>query len=359
MKKARRLALQAACAAVAVAVLGRLAMQADLGATWRAVSSAGPLVAVALVPFAVGMTLDAWGMVLLLRALGHRTTLAQMLPVRFASEALHVTLPAGFVAADGATAVLLEKRCDVPVRDGVVASIARKWLVMRSHAAYIVVGAGAGFAALAVLAGVVRMPALPWIVVASAAVPLVLAEGVRAGLLGKSTFAKLHALAARIPSKRVAAWIASREHEATASDAQAAKLRGAGGATAMATLAFLGCWCFEALESALLLRLVGVHVDLAAVFAVEAGLSMVRSIVVFAPSGLGVVDLGYATVFGALGADPGSAAAFVLLRRAKEAVWVAIGYATLTALRARAAAPPAAATPTPEPVRVGSVAEPA
>jgi uncharacterized membrane protein YbhN (UPF0104 family) len=91
---------------------------------------------------------------------------------------------------------------------------------------------------------------------------------------------------------------------------------------------------------------------------------MVRSIVVIAPSGLGVVDLGYATVFGALGADPGNAAAFVLLRRAKEAVWVAIGYATLTALRGKATRPAeavagAVATPTPEPVRVGSVAEPA
>jgi uncharacterized membrane protein YbhN (UPF0104 family) len=362
--KARRLVLQVLCGAIAVAVLARLVMQADLGATWRAISSAGPFVAAALLPFAAGMALDAWGMVALLRALGHRTTLAQMLPVRFASEALHVTLPAGFVAADGATAVLLEKRCDVPVRDGVVASIARKWLVMRSHAAYILAGAVAGFAALATLAGVVHMPALPWIVAASAAVPLVLAEGVRAGLLGRSTFSRLHAVAGKIRSRRLAAWVASRKHDATASDAQATRLRGARGATAVATLAFLGCWCFEALESALILRLVGVHVDLAAVFAVEAGLSMVRSIVVIAPSGLGVVDLGYATVFAALGADPGSAAAFVLLRRAKEAVWVAIGYATLTALRGKApktaeAAAVAASTPTPEPVRVGSVAEPA
>jgi hypothetical protein len=60
---------------------------------------------------------------------------------------------------------------------------------------------------------------------------------------------------------------------------------------------------------------------------------MVRSVAVLAPSGLGVVDLGYATVLRALGGEPGAVAAFVLLRRAKEAVWVAAGYAILAAER--------------------------
>jgi uncharacterized membrane protein YbhN (UPF0104 family) len=323
---------------VAVAILARLVTKADAAATWRAVTSAGPLVLLSLVPFGIGMALDASGMVALLRALGHRTSLARMLPVRLASEALHVTLPAGFVAADTATAVLLESRCDVPVRDGVVASIARKWLVMRAHAAYIVVGGLAGFGALTVLAGALHVPLLPSSVLASAVVPLVLSVGLGAGLLGRTTFSRLHGALARLPSKRLARWLASRHQEAVATDAQVQRLRGAHAATVVATLAFVGCWCFEALESALLLRLVGVQVDLAAVFAFEAGLSMVRSAIVIAPSGLGVVDLGYATVLQALGADPGGAAAFVLLRRAKEVVWVVVGYALLAALR-RAARP--------------------
>ena len=94
-----------------------------------------------------------------------------------------------------------------------------------------------------------------------------------------------------------------------------------------ATLSFFFCWCLEALESALLLHLVGAPIDLAAVFAIEAGLSLVRSAAVIAPSGLGVVDLGYATVLPMLGADAGAAPAFVLLKRAKEVVWVLFGYA--------------------------------
>jgi hypothetical protein len=262
-----------------------------------------------------------------------------MLPVRLASEALHLSMPAGVVAADAATAALLESRCDVRVRDGIVAALARRWLVMRAHAAYIVVGALVGFSTLAGLSrDLFGRTELPWLVLASALVPLALSAAVAAGLLGQSTFARLHTALARLPSRRLTRWLQSRRHEATATDEQVARLRGSRSAIATATLAFLGSWCFEALESALILRLLGAGaaVDLRAVFAIEAGQSLVRSAAVIAPSGLGVVDLGYGAVLPLLGADAGVAPAFVFLKRAKEVLWVLAGYAVLAALRGRA-----------------------
>jgi uncharacterized membrane protein YbhN (UPF0104 family) len=317
--------------AAGAAILARLLGHADATATLRAVGSAGPLVGTAVVPFALGMTIDAYGAVILLRALGYRTTLWQMLPVRVASEALHISVPAGVVASDTATAALLETRCDVRLRDGVVVSLARRWLVMRAHALYIALGALAGFAALAALSHRLLGNAwLPWLVLASALIPWATSAAVGAGLLGRSTFARLHATAARVPSRRLGRWLATRRNEAAATDAQVAHLRASTAATAAAAAAFLGCWCSEALESALILRLVGASIPLASVFAIEAGLSLVRSAVVVAPSGLGVVDLGYATVLPVLGADPGAATAFVLLKRAKEVVWVLVGYLVLS-----------------------------
>ena len=329
-----RIALQVVFAVVAFALVARFVLRADAAATWRAVSGAGPWVLLAPLPFAVGMAADAWGTAALLRALGHRTTLAQMLPIRLAGEALHVTMPAGFLAADGAAAVLLESRCGVPVRDGIVAAVARKWLVMRSHAAYIAVGALAGFTALATLSrGLVASSALPWIVLGSALVPLALSEGTRAALLGRSTLARLRGVLARLPSRRLARWLDAQRSGVEATEAQIARLRVAQRPAAAAMLSFLACWCCEALETALLLRLVGAQVELSSVFAVEAGLSMVRSAVVVAPSGLGVVDLGYATMFLGMGASPESASALVLLKRGKEAAWVAVGFVLLAALR--------------------------
>ena len=341
-----RMAVTAVGCTIGLSLLARLAMQADAAATWRAVGSAGPLVAAGLLPFAISLAVDAYGTVLLLRGLGHTATLWQVLPVRIASEALHISMPLGVVAADTATAALLEARCDVPVRDGLVASLARRWLVMRAHGAYIFAGAVVGFPTLAALSpGLLGRPGLPWVVLASCLVPLAISAAVAASFLGRTTFARLHATLGRVPSQRLARWLQTRRHEAAATDLQATRLRAAGSATTPATLAFLGCWCLEAVESALLLHLVGAEVTLPAVFAIEAGLSLVRSAAVIAPSGLGIVDLGYGAVLPALGADAGAVPAFVLLKRAKELLWVLAGYSVIGGLRGRAASAAPSASP--------------
>ncbi len=336
VSKQTRACLAIAGLSVAALLLARLFAQTNASAVASAVKSAGPFVVTAVVPFAFGMALDSLGLVALLRALGHHVTLRQVLPVRLASEALHVSMPAGFLASDAAHAVLLESHCNVPGRDGLVASIARKWLVMRSHTVYIVVGALAGFAALAKLSDTLfGRPGLPWIVVASAAIPFGVSAAIGAGVLGRCTFSRLHSWLAKLPSRRLSCWVEARRHDAVATDAQVGRLHAARGAKFLAAGAFLGCWCLESLESALLLRLVGADIPLRSVFAIEAGLSLVRSAAILAPSGLGVVDLGYATVLPVLGADAGAAPAFVLLKRARELVWVALGYAVLASLRAR------------------------
>jgi uncharacterized membrane protein YbhN (UPF0104 family) len=269
--------------------------------------------------------------------MGQRTTFAQMLPVRIASEALHFSLPGGFVASDTATALLLSSRSDVKIPDGVVALVARKWLVMRAHAIYIALGALVGLPALGELSrahGGGR--ALPWAVVGSSIIPLAVSCSIGAVLLGRGTLVNLATLLSRVPLAAVRRWVESRREQAAATDTQVARLRASHRATWMATSAFLVGWCFEALESAFLLHLVGADVPLRAVFAVEGGLSLVRSIVFLSPSGLGVIDLGYAAVLPAFGAEAGATAAFLLLKRAKELAWIAGGYAVLAAMRARA-----------------------
>jgi hypothetical protein len=339
MSKAARVVAVVLGGAFASCIFARLFAHAGAAATWHALGSGGPFVVLAPLPFAIGMAIDSCGTIALLRALGRRTTLAQMLPVRIASEALHLSIPAGFVASDTATAVLLA-RSGVPVADGIVASIARKWLVTRTHAAYIALGALAGLPALAALSRrLLGGGALPWIVLASAAIPLGASWAIGAGLLGRSTFAAIHRALARLPSARLGRWLEARRGQATATDLQVARLRAATRATTAAALWFFAGWCVEALESVLLLHLVGADVPVRSVFAIEGGLSLVRSLAVVAPSGLGVVDLGYATVLPALGADPGTATAFVLLKRAKEIAWVATGYVILAMMRRRAPAP--------------------
>jgi uncharacterized protein (TIRG00374 family) len=105
-------------------------------------------------------------------------------------------------------------------------------------------------------------------------------------------------------------------------------------------------WMLEAVGSWVILRALGVELGFVTVLAVDAALSVVRALAVFAPSGLGVQDLGYLAFFAAVGVPDvaGIGPAFLVLKRAKELFYVVLGFALLFAMRGRGRGERAAAT---------------
>ncbi len=315
----------------------------DLASTGRALLRMGAAAPLVLVPFAGGMLFDTLGVCALLRALGHRgtgtvgaSTVRAVLPIRIATEALHLTAPAGFLVADSTAAALLETRCGVPLADGGVVALARRWLVMRAHFAYIAFGAAVGFGALASASARAFGGAwLPWVVAASALAPLALSAGVGTSFGGGASLSALLAAASRWPWLRTVAgrW----RRGASTVDERLARVGAAHAATWRATGAFFVCWLLESLETAVVLRLLGAPTSFALAMGAEVGISMLRSIGNVAPASLGVQDAGYATLLPAMGVGVDVAAALVVVKRAKELVWIVFGYALLGALRRRGA----------------------
>jgi hypothetical protein len=279
----------------------------------------GALAPLTLLPFVGGMALDALGMRGLLGVMGNRVPVARLLPIRIATEALHVTVPAGFLVADSANAKLLHAHFGVPLTDGAMLAVARKWLVMRAHAVYLTLGAVCGASALAAASQrYLGGGWLPWAVGGCAIVPLSLSVALGQGLRGG-------AMALRFQQ------------------AVFAILGRAGPSTWIAALAFLGAWLFESVDTAVVIRLVGGPPSFAFALASEVGISMLRSLGNVAPAGLGVQDAGYATLLPAMGMSPDVAAAFLLVKRAKELVWIGVGYALLAVLRREPSHAPRAA----------------
>ncbi len=320
---------------VATALLGRAFAHVDPQATLRAVMLIGPLAPLALVAFLVSTTLDALGIRILLHTLGRDVPLSRLLPIRIATEALHLTAPGGFLVADSATATLLAKRCGVPVAEGAALAVARKWLVMRAHAGYLMLGAALGLGwvgALSLHSAGGRW--VPWAVAASALAPLFLSLGLGAGFHGGSALSAAVAfLAAKTPFASLRRRIERWGRGAAAGDVWLTRIGAARRATWTAAAAFFACWLAEALDTAVILRLVGVPADFAFAMAAEVSISMLRSIGNLAPAGLGVQDAGYATLLPILGTTPDAAAAFVVIKRGKELVWIAAGYVLLAVLR--------------------------
>jgi len=335
--RAGRRALLGIVVAAAGVVLVRALAGVDLAATLRAVARPGPWVAIALAPFVVSTAFDAAGMVLLVGALGRTVPFARMLAIRIATEALHLTAPAGFLVADSATAVLLHSRSGVPLREGAVLAVARKWLVMRAHGIYIGLGALAGWGALTAMSrSHLGGSWLAWAVAGGALVPLALSAGVGAGFRGGGAVARVQSVLGTIPWTALRRAVAGWRAGAAEVDGHMASVGAAKAVTRTATLAFLACWLGESLDTAIILRLVGGPFDFALAMGAEVGISLLRSVGNVAPAGMGLQDAGYATMLSGLGVPVDTSAAFVILKRAKEIAWIALGYALLAVLRSPA-----------------------
>jgi hypothetical protein len=318
----------------AFAVVARALRAVDLRETLRAVTEAGALAPLALLPFVGATALDAFGSGLLLQALGRSLPLARLLPIRIATEALHVTAPAGFVVADSATASLLETHFGVPLSEGAALAVARKWLVMRAHAGYITLGAACGAGVLAAVSSrLLGGRWLPWAVCASALVPLTLSAGLGAAFRGRGARGPLRTALGKISWPALERRARSWRTGAAAIDDHLARIGGSRSLTWLATASFFAGWLFESIETALIVRLVGGPLDLSMAMAAEVSISLVRSLGAVAPAGMGVQEASYVVLLPAMGVSPDIAAAFALLKRGKELVWIGIGYALLGAMR--------------------------
>ncbi len=298
----RKKLLQAVLFCAGAALLARAFSGVDFRATLHTLASAGPAALVVLVPFGVGLLLDTSAVLAIARAASLELRATEALLVRVVSEALHFGAPGGVVASEAASIALYTKRCGLEAHESAVVAARRKQLVMRAHAAYLALAAIVGASALS------RIGVRPALVLASAALPLA------------TSFVVTRAMHTK--------WLASAR---SCFD----RVTRARQATALATLVFFAAWLVEATETAVVLRVIGIRLPVPAILAVEGAISLARSAVAFVPGGLGVQDLGYTVAFRALGVTPEAAAAFALLKRAKELVWIVIGFVVSASMRNR------------------------
>ena len=100
-------------------------------------------------------------------------------------------------------------------------------------------------------------------------------------------------------------------------------------------------WLLGSLETWLILRFLGVEVSLTTATVIEAFGTAIRFATFVIPASLGVLEGGFVATFAALGLGTTPAVAFSLVRRLREAVWVAIGLGAFALMRRRAPSPPA------------------
>lgn len=317
--------------ALCVGLFVRTLVASDLASAWARIQAIGPIVVLSLVPFPVALFMDAWSWRSLLLAIGRRVSVWKLFHLRFAIEAVTNSAPVGPLWADALAPILLARSSDVPAVDVFATIAAKRWVVVRMHGTYVALTGAFGASAILHASNVLlKNDSLLVGVFAAALFLVVMSIGFQLLVARGGLGAKISARLARW--KRVTAWIEARRHHFSHADEQIAKLSSNTLVNATASWRMLGLWFFEGLETWVILRLLGVQLTVIEVLSFDAALSVVRSVAMFgAPSGIGVQDVGYLAVLRAYGvADADTVGpAFVVLKRIKEAIWMAIGFVIL------------------------------
>jgi uncharacterized protein (TIRG00374 family) len=243
-------------------------------------------------------------------------------------------VPGGVVLSESLMPFLLRDKCGMPIAEAAAATATRKWLGTRAHGLYIFLSAALGWGFLAQ-----RSVVLPWVVVASGFVPFGFAVFMELAMSRGAVATRTWSLLGRLPFASLRSWLGARRGAAEATDVHFARaIDQSRWRAALATFLYLAAWLCESLEVFVISRALGAPFTFAEVMAFEAGLSLVRSLVFFAPSGIGVQDLGYVAIFASTGAPDAAAVggAVVILKRGREILWILGGWLIVLAYSRKA-----------------------
>jgi uncharacterized membrane protein YbhN (UPF0104 family) len=223
--------------------------------------------------------------------------------------------------------------------------VARKYLLISSQAVSVTLLTVCGFTTLRRLSLTLTGHAeFAWFAFSASIVLCLLACGVGGAFARGRIAERLFALLRRVPSARLQHSLRRKQSGFASTDALTERYFRAGllRTTLLPGSFFLCGWLCEALESYLILRLLGVELDFFAVASVEVMLSFLKNVLFVIPAGIGIQDVGYVSCLSALGVPDALnvGAAFSALKRGKELFWAAVGY-TLLASESRPALAPA------------------
>lgn len=303
--------------ALGLAAIGALLYHVGAGEVARLLASLGWRAPLILAPFAVISYVDALGWARALGRAGRRqVSLWRLYLIRHAGEAVNNLTPTAGLGGEPLKAYLL-RRHGVAAEDGIASVVIAKTAVVSSQFAFTIVGLLFFLDHL----GVLRERALMLIggAFVALAVTFVLVAGQRRGLIAGSV---------RVLERFGARWRWVRRLEAKAAGIDEALLRfyrDDPRGFAVATGYHLVGWLLGAAEVMFFFYLLGVPCDWRQALVVESLTQATMAAAAFAPGGLGVQEVSGTLLCRLVGLGEAPGAAVMLLKRAREIAFSALG----------------------------------
>ncbi len=275
-----------------------------------------------LIFYFIGTLFDTLAWQMLLRPSGRSLPFLRLLLIHIAGESYYRFLPAGVVVGESVKVFMVKKYSLLTTPEIISSLMMRKFLMGIAQALYI---------GLAVMSGIVLYSngingTLASIGLALSVVLLFLFGMMgyffAKGELGKALFSAL----IRIPVPCVKLFLQKNRMSFLDTDSvikeSIIRYRRE---SIIAGILFLLGWSTELIETLAILLSVNAFVTFGSVMVFEPIVSFLRSVVFFIPAGLGIIELGYYSSLQTVSTVGTVAAAFILIKRAKEVFWIVIG----------------------------------
>jgi uncharacterized protein (TIRG00374 family) len=316
-----------------LALIAYLFSKVDLAGSMKLIGSLGPSVLLILLPYLGLHLLETAAWQRLFPKESRPAPFFGLFKIQLVAETVSMTLPAGVAVGEPLRPWLCRKFLGIPLPDGFATVAVRKLLLGATQGIYTLLGALAGFGMLqAVSKQVVDFEGLGVIMIVVSFIMMLVFTLFLFLMTNGNAIRKLHRLLMKIPFEKVRNWLFKQEEGFAETDQKLQRVKSGGIKSLVPVMViYVAAWMMLALETYLILHILGLKVTFFQVLAFDTALTILRAIFFFIPSGLGIQDLGYLAFFHALGIPDYLAygGAFVMLRRLKEVIWYSIGYGVM------------------------------
>jgi uncharacterized protein (TIRG00374 family) len=297
----------------------------DWHATSTYLTQLGPSAPLVLLPYAFVLSCDTLGW----KASFEQPNLpfARLWRIRTATEAVSNSLPAGVAVGETLKTMMLTRAFGMPLADAAANVIVSKFALATAHIVFLFCGLWLGASTLSQTG---RSGMLGVYVAVLAAFFALLMAGVK--LAQNGALSRLLAGLVRIAPARAGSFLARLTEPLMGLDRSLSVLGRLPRAQIAASIAcfFVG-WLSLAFENWFILSLLTPHASFSAALSMEAFVSIVRMAFFFLPGGFGAQDVSFYALLNLWGLPDAEAVAtaFMLIKRAKEVCWIALGYLLL------------------------------
>ena len=299
----------------------------DLSLVALRISGSGLALLLILLPYGLVFVTESLAWRLSIRH-NPRPGLGKLYLIRMATDALLYSIPGGVAVAEPMRPVLLQRQCGVELTEGIGSCIITKINIAVAQAFFVLIG----FILVTVLyPGVTLQLGVGEGLTGYLSVGLCLLCAVALLTLPFSgpRLTQLLGALAQIPFAPLRKILAKGEPLMSRLDSHVGRFARDHTSCFIGSLLFsFGAWVLVAVETYLILKLLGADPTFTQAVAFEATASILRILFFFLPGGLGASEVGFVTLVVAFGfADALTlAAAYIAVKRLKEAGWVALGY---------------------------------